>query len=148
MTESPNGTRWSDYARYLLPEHLEHKPITATIKAIVAEEMYSPKDKRKVVKPVLYMEGRKIGLPLSDVNQRVLCRLFGNDVSKAIGQRIILRPTKRSVGGVEKEPIYIEAAPAEAHTSALTSKSQATSTNVTGHNATQPVVVGKPAEKF
>lgn len=119
MTAPNANPKWSDFAKYLRAEHLEGKTLVAKVIDIIPEEMYSQKDKRKIIKPVLYTDQFKIGLPLSEINQATLCRLFGNSTRAAVGHCVLLKPTKRTVGGEEKNPIYIHPAPPPASTGAV-----------------------------
>lgn len=111
-TEAPEP-KWSDFAKYLTGPHLDGKAIVVTISAVVGEEIYSKQSKQKRICPVLYFEGKKIGLPLSDVNQVALCRMFGNNMKNAVGKRVKLKAVAMRVGGEEKLPIRIFEVPQE-----------------------------------
>jgi len=111
-TEAPEP-KWSDFAKYLTGPHLDGKAIVVTISAVVGEEIYSKQLKQKRICPVVYFEGKKIGLPLSDVNQIALCRMFGNNMKNVVGKRVKLKAIPMRVGGEDKLPIRIFDAPQE-----------------------------------
>lgn len=106
-TNAYTAFKWTDCAKYLKAVHLDHKPVTVTIKRVVLEDAYSKTEQRKRQVPVVYFNELKPGLPLSEINQTKLCELFGNDVNNCIGKRVLLTPTSRRVGNEQKEPIYI-----------------------------------------
>lgn len=100
---------WSDYEPYLRGDMLPlNKKIAVTIERVAIETTH-PKG-LPVETPVLYFKGKKKGLPLSTTNARAMRLLFGDDMNKAVGQKIVIRREPKRVAGNERNPIYIYAA--------------------------------------
>jgi hypothetical protein len=98
---------WSDFEPYLRGDMLPpNKKITVTIERVAIEETH-PKGGAPVKTPVLYFKGKTKGLPLSTINTRTMRLLFGDDMNKAVGQKIIIRCEPKRIAGVERTPIYV-----------------------------------------
>ncbi len=102
-------SKWSDYSKYLKGPHLDGRRVVVTIAAITFEKVHVKG--KTCTCPIAYFEGKKAGLPLSLTNQTTLCRLFGNNIKKAVGQRIAIQVVPMQVGGEERDPIRIFPAP-------------------------------------
>jgi hypothetical protein len=100
--------KWSDFERYLKPEHLAGHRATVKIASIQLEETH-PRPGKVERAPVVYFEGKSKGLILSPTNQRALARLFGDDVEACIGKQVTLECATVRVGNAEKHPIRIRA---------------------------------------
>ena len=118
MTKRSNGSnagRWSDYERYLKPEHIQGLKVTVKIARVAIEETH-PRPGKSELAPVIYFENKAKGLILSATNRRTLARLFGDDVHACIGQSVILETLPVQVGRETKTPIRIGAATTAAGT--------------------------------
>src|SRR5262245_18819890 len=111
MTKKSNGSnagRWSDYERYLKPEHIQGRKVTVKIARVAIEETH-PRPGNSELAPVIYFENKAKGLILSATNRRTLARLFGDDVQACIGQTVTLETVSVQVGRESKTPIRISA---------------------------------------
>lgn len=100
--------RWSDFDRYLKGEHLLGKTFTLTIARLDCEQFFDKKEKKNVIKPVLFFRETSKGLIVSPTNADKLTQLFGDEISNAIGKRVTLKAEKKNVAGRVCEPIYIQ----------------------------------------
>jgi hypothetical protein len=91
-----NGQKWSDFDKYVRGEHLNGKTVRVVIERVTVEKFFV--GGAKVTKPVLWFRGTTKGLILNDGNRRTLARLFGDDVSAAIGKPITLTPVPNGDG--------------------------------------------------
>lgn len=99
--------KWSEFEKYLKPEHLAGRRTTVTISRIAIEETH-PRPGKTEKAPVAYFEGKSKGLILSQTNQRTLARLFGDDIQACIGQSITLECVAVQVGRETRRPIRIK----------------------------------------
>lgn len=108
MSANPKGgnmQKWSDFDRYVRPEHLKSRSVRVVIERVTVERFFV--NGAKVQKPVLWFRGTTKGLILNDGNRRTIARLFGDDISASIGQPILLTPVQNG----ENMTIKISAAP-------------------------------------
>jgi hypothetical protein len=90
--EAPRIT-WSGIATTLKAAHLGGRPRTLTIRAVRMEETM-PQPGHPKQTPVLYFREQPQRFILGDGNQTALLELFGDDVSKCVGQKITLAPVR------------------------------------------------------
>jgi hypothetical protein len=98
--------RWSDFEKYLKPEHLAGKRTTVKISRVVVEQTH-PRPGKTEQAPVAYFEDKYKGLILSPINQKALQRLFGDAVDNCIGQTVVLEAVTVTVGNRTRTPIRI-----------------------------------------
>jgi len=102
------SAKWSDFDEYLAAEMLEGREYVLTIASVAQEEFYARERGEKVTKPVLHFRETDKGLVLTRTNRRRLMRLFGNDQSACIGQKITLYTERISAFGQTIEVIRIK----------------------------------------
>lgn len=88
--------KWSDFDKYVRGEHLQGKAVQVVIERVTVEKFFV--NGGKVTKPCLWFKGTSKGLPLNDGNRRALARLFGDDVSAAIGKPVTLAAVPNGEG--------------------------------------------------
>jgi len=106
---TPNNrkpARWSDFDKYLKAEHLGGKTFTLTITRVEVETTH-PRPGVETLAPVLYFRETGQALVLSPTNQDALAKLFGDEISAAIGQRVTLKAEAVRVAGRDLNPIRI-----------------------------------------
>ena len=103
-------SKWSEYDKWLKGEHLGTRSYTLTIREIVEIEMH-PRQGVVESNPVMYFAETRKGLILSAHNRAVLAEMFGDDVGKCIGKRVMLRAEPMRVGGRDTLPVRIHRMP-------------------------------------
>jgi hypothetical protein len=100
--------KWSDFEKYLKATHLGGKRAIVKIARVAIEELH-PRPGKVERAPVIYFEGKSKGLILSATNQRMLAKLFGDDIDACVGKSVTLETVEVTVGGIKRYPIRINA---------------------------------------
>ncbi len=96
---------WSDFDRYLQADHLQGKARLLEIAKIAVEEVWE--NGKHVRKPVIYFKATDKGLVLSNLNRKMLARLFGDEVTGCVGKRVRVQAVRVMVGGKERFPLRL-----------------------------------------
>jgi len=81
----------------LFAVHLGGKDHTLRIAKVIAGEVVG-EGGRKSKKPLVYFEGKELGLALCKTNARIIAGMYGNDTRKWVGQTITIYPTRTQFG--------------------------------------------------
>lgn len=85
-------------SEYLYAVHLGGRELTLTIVKVKPAELVG-ENGRKAKKPVVYFEGKKLGLALNKTNGKAVASMYGPDTRKWIGKRITIYPTTTRMAG-------------------------------------------------
>jgi hypothetical protein len=97
-------------SNYICAEDLKAKDRILTIASIEKEEMYDRKERKMVLKPVLYFEKAQKGLVLNITMARVIEKLYGKNADLWISKRIIIFPTEELSYGEVKDVVRVRPA--------------------------------------
>ncbi len=89
---------------YVRAGHLAGEVLPVTIKVVKAEAV----GKDKAGRPVVYFEEFEKGMVLNKTNTKRIVALYGSDVDKWPGKRIMLYPTETEFSGDMVECIRIK----------------------------------------
>lgn len=75
-------------AKYLKSEHLNGRTVTVTISHVTLEKVGSGTDAKN--KPILYFQGKELGLALNVTNATILENAYGDEMDDWSGERVEL----------------------------------------------------------
>lgn len=94
-------------SKYICADDLKGKDRVLTIADVVKEEMYDRKERREVLKPVVYFAEAKKGLVLNITTARIVEKLHGKTIDDWKGKRIIVYPTEELSYGEMKDVVRV-----------------------------------------
>lgn len=94
-------------SQFLFAVHLGGKPVTLTMREVKAGELIGEKG-RKTKKPIVYFEGKQLGLALNRTNMKIVAGMYGFDTRAWIGKRVTLFPTTTQMAGQTVDCIRVK----------------------------------------
>jgi len=107
-------------SKYLKASDLQKREVTVNIKFLSMEETDNEKNgiKTKLMKPVLYFQGKEKGLMLNKTNGNKIAHFFGDDSEAWMGRTIVLYVDLVDMEGKMVEAIRIKV-PSEPESEAI-----------------------------